>query len=192
MANYDTQGGFRVAVGVGGAAPIQYRFPVDSASATNMFVGDIVKAVAAGAVNPSAANDGEIVAGVVAALYDSNGVPIGSPGASVSTRYLPSSTAGYADVWLALPGVVFIGQAQTGQTPAATGIFASTNHVAGTGNTTTGRSKHELSMSDLNSGAQFLILGRVADPTNAYGEHVLLYVVFNESIFMGVGKAVGV
>lgn len=191
MANRDTPMGLRPAVGIS-KNHVEMLFPIDSSNGTNVFIGDVVVANAAGSVRPAAANDGTSVVGAVVALYDSNKIPLASWASSTSTRYLATSTAGYALVALGLPGAVFIGQVQTGQTPAATSIFATTDHVAGSGNTTTGVSGHELNFSDLNTGGQFLILGLVDEPNNSWAEHADIYVSFNESLFAGSGKATGV
>lgn len=166
-------------------------FPVDSGNGANMFIGDVVSAVAAGAVNVASANDGSIVVGTVVELFDSSKRPVDAWFGGVSTKYLPASTAGYALVALALPGRRFIAQSDTILTSAA--IFASTNHVAGSGSTLTGESGHTMNGGDLNTGAQLLILGQVNDPTNDITlANAHWYVSFNESIFMGVGKSVGV
>lgn len=191
MANRDTPVGFRPAANVGKSHIYQF-FPIDASNGTAVYVGDVVTMNAAGSVRPAAADDGTSVAGVVVALYDSNKIPVGEWASSTSTRYLGASTAGYALVALAISGAIFVAQGQTGQTPAATSIGASTDHVAGAGNTTTGRSGHELNFSDLNTGGQFLIIGLVDEPNNSWAENADVYVVFNESIFMGSGKAVGV
>lgn len=166
-------------------------FPVDSSSGTNMFIGDVVKAVAAGAVNPSAAGDATIVVGTVVELFDSNKCPIGAWNSSISTKYLASSTAGYALIALALPGRLYIAQSDTILTAAA--IMASTDHVAGTGSTTTGQSGHTINGGDLNSGGQAFIIGPVNDPTNDITlANAKWYVMFNEGMFMGTGKTTGV
>lgn len=167
-------------------------FIVDAASGTAMFRGDIVSAVAAGAVNPAAADDGNIVVGTVLELFDTNMIPVGRWGSLVSTKYLTASTAGFALVALALPGRVFTCQTDTILTAAA--IFASSNHVAGAGSTTTGESNHTLSGTSLNTGAQvFIAPNAVNDPTNDITlAGAKWQVIFNEGIFMGTGKATGV
>lgn len=190
MPNIDNTG-FRPARNFGNVTEVV--FPVDSGNGTAVYVGDVVTANAAGSVRPAAADAGASVAGVVTALYDSNMISIGHPNSSVSTKYLPASTAGYAKVALAHPNTVFIAQGQSGQTPASSCIFATTDHVAGSGSTTTAKSGHELNMSDLNTGAQCLILGKVEAPGNDWDSaNVDLYVVFHESIFGIVDKSVGV
>ena len=190
MANRDNTG-FRPARSTG-APHVILRYPIDSSNGTNVFVGDVVTANAAGSVRPAAAGDATSVAGIVVALYDNNSIPVGAPASLTANKYLGSSTAGYADVALALPGVIFIAQGQSGQTYAASAVNATTDHVAGTGVTSTATSGHELDLSDLNTGGQFIILGIVNEPNNSAGINTDLYVMFNESIFAGTGKAVGV
>ena len=191
MANVDNTG-FRPALNLIGNRIVERTFPVDSSSSTAMYVGDVVMANGAGSVRPATADIGTSAVGVCTAVYDSNMVPCGHPISSVSTKYLTGSVAGYASVALALPGSVFIAQGQTGQTPTAADIWATTDHVQGSGSTTTAKSGHELNCSDLNTGAQFLILDKVDEPNNAWGANVDLYVVFNESIFGPVDNSVGV
>ncbi len=166
-------------------------FIVDASSGTAMFRGDIVSAVAAGAVNPAVADDGTIVVGTVLELFDTNGIPVGRWGSLVSTKYLPASTAGFALVALAVPGRVFTASSDTILTNAA--VFASSNHVAGAGNTTTGESNHTINGTSLNTGAQVFYVQAVNDPTNDITlANAKWAVIFNEGIFMGTGKATGV
>lgn len=188
MANRDNPMGFRPALNMGTHHAFQI-FPVDASSTPATYVGDVMDLVAAGAVNPAAADAGVSVAGVCIAVYDTNGIPCGAPNSAVATKYLPASTAGYALVALALPGAVFICQTQTGATSAAADIGITSDHVAGTGDTVTARSRHELTHSG--GGLQFRIVGLVNDPSNAWGEHSDVYVVFNESAF-GVSAAASV
>lgn len=166
-------------------------FIVDVASGTSMFRGDLVSAVAAGAVNPAAAGDANIVMGTVLELYDTNMIPVGRWGSLVSTKYLPASTAGYALVAIAIPGRIFTCQTNTILTAAA--IMASTDHVATAGSTTTGESNHVINGGDLNTGGQVFIIGSVNDPTNDITLASAHWIVmFNEGMLMGTGKAVGV
>jgi len=190
MANNQNTG-FRPAYDLVGNRLVRHRFPVDVANGTAVFVGDIVANNAAGSVRPAAADAGVTAVGVCVALSDSNGVSIGSPGSSVSTKYLPASTAGYADVVLALPGAVFV--APAGATAfAAADIFCSADHVATAGSTTTARSGHVLNGSSKNTEAQFQILGKVESPDNEWGTYVDLYVRFMESVFGQVNPTTGV
>ncbi len=157
----------------------------------NMFVGDVVIIDATGGVKVSTGGTNpEYTIGVVVALYDSNGIPVGAPGSSVSTKYLPVSTAGKALVALAKPGKRFIGQCAG--TLAAADVFSTADISNTAGDTTTARSKHELLGSALNTEGQCLILGKVEEPGNEWGTDTDVYFSFNESIFGPQGKAVGV
>lgn len=189
MPNVDRPIGFRPAVGVGNQHLV-IRFPVDSSNSTNLFVGDVVDHDGTGAI-PAAAGAAKSVLGAAVAVYDSDGNPIGSPNSSGSTKYLPASTAGFVDVALGLPGAIFVAQSSTASTaPAQADIGATMDHIDGTGDITTARSRHELDFGEttaVNTGAQFLFLGKVDDPGNSYGQHVDCYVQFNESRLKDVG-----
>lgn len=188
MANRDNVMGFRPAQGIGSQHICKF-FPVDVANGTNFFVGDVADIDPNGGVIPAAADAGVSAAGVVVALYDTNMVPVGAPNSAVSTKYLPSSTRGYALVALAIPGAVFIAQTATAATAyTEDDIGATADHVAGTGSTTTARSGHELTTL---GGLQFRVLGLVDSPDNSFGQHADIYVVFNESAF-GVSAAASV
>lgn len=166
-------------------------FPVDAANGSAIYRGDLVKMVAAGAVNASSAGDANIIVGSVLEILDSNKRPVGSWYSSVSTKYLPASTAGYVLVALALPGRLFI--AETGTIITSAAIGASTDHVVGSGSTTTGESGGYINAGDLNTGGQVFIIGPVDDPLNDITlASAHWYVMFNESIFMGTGKSTGV
>jgi len=182
MANRDTPIGFRPAHGVG-VQHVYSMMTVDSGNGTNLFVGDVTDFDGTG-TGPAAADAGVSVNGVVVGLFDSAGNPVGHPNSTVSTKYLPLSTAGLALIALAIPGAQFIAQGQSSQSTAASNVGATTDHVAGTGDTTTARSRHELNISDLNTGAQFRIVNKVNAPNNDWDEdNTDLYVTFNESAF---------
>jgi len=185
MANRDTPIGFRPAKGIG--VTHQYaEFIVTTGNATNIFVGDIID-LDGTSVAPAAADAGVSVVGVCTQIKDSNGVSAGHPNSSLSTKYLPLSTAGIIVVALAIPGAVFIGQTLTGATPTAADVGLTSDHTAGTGDTTTALSRHEITHSG--GGVQLRIIGIVDDPYNSWGEHVDLYVVFNETALSGAGSA---
>ena len=181
---------------------VEYRlYSIAVGNATNVFVGDAVTALADGSIAPAAGGDATIVLGTVVELFDNttiqgaptgaNGVPIGMWASSVSSKYLPLSTAGWAMIAIAKPGAMFIAQTNTILTRAA--INATTDLVAGAGNTTTAQSGHVLNGADLNTGGQMLILGPVVQPNNDITlAGAIWYVQFNESLNMGVGKATGV
>lgn len=187
MANVSEKGFFPIDLFPGG----QLQFIVDSGNGTNLFVGDLVSMVAAGAANKGSAGDANIVLGSIIELFDSNKVPVGHWNSSVSTKYLPASTAGFVTVAVALPGRRFRVQTDTVLTVAAIG--ASTDHVAGTGSTTTSRSGHTINGNDLNSGGQVFIVDYVNVPNNDITlANAKWIVIFNEGYFMGTGKATGV
>lgn len=181
---------------------IEYQIRSISASnGTAVFVGDCVSAINDGSCAPSAAADNAIVLGTVCELFDNTtnlgvpsftpGVPIGAWASSVSSKYLPASTAGWAVIALAKPGAKFIAQTNTILTASA--INTSTALVAGAGNTTTAQSGHIINGNDLNSGNQFIILGPVVVPNNDITlAGAIWYVQFNESLNYGVGRSTGV
>lgn len=177
MANVDRPNGFIPCGRLDGSKIPVRRFPIYASQADGVFVGDVMKALATGNVEAANAADDEAVIGVCVGIQDTNGVAIGSPNSSVSTKYLPASTGGYALIALALPDSVF--RAQSNASLAATDVFGSVDHVATAGNTTTGRSQHELD-STIASANQFKIIGKVEEPGNDWGSYVEVYVVPGE------------
>lgn len=168
MANVDRLRGFwPIRHLTGGEIRTNTYFVTTSAA---IFKGDAVSAINTGCVSASTANDGYLVCGVAAEYV---------PAATSATAYTPIQV--YDD-----PNIIFGIQADSGSTPAVTDIFATANHVATTGDTTTGLSKHELDSSDIGTGLQLRILGKTSDPDNAWGEHVDLEVIFNEHLYRGV------
>jgi len=131
-----------------------------------IYKGDLLVATAAGTVEPAAAGAGLSVVGVAAAYVDDSG---GAGGKTVPV---------YDD-----PYIVFSVQADSGTSVAASDVFATADHVAGAGNPTTKISGHELDSSDIGTGAQLKILGKVDRPDNAWGEHVDLAVLINEHLY---------
>lgn len=179
--------------GVAGNHIVVMRFPVSSDNSTNVFVGDIMRNAAAGYVYPAAADAGVTVIGVCVGVYDSNGIACGSPGSSTSTKYLAGSTAGYADIALALPDAIFVAPFGATYTPTSADIFGSIDHVATAGSTTTARSGHVLGgAGGINTEAQMRILGLVTDPGNSWGDYCDVYVSFLESMWGQVNPTVGV
>lgn len=181
MPNRDNPTGIRPFV-----KSVPIRFPVAASNGTAIFIGDNISALASGYVTPSVAGDAGIVLGGCVAIYDSNEIPCGSEKSSVTTNYLPASTAGYVDVELALSGRWFITQGSSGTAVNEADRFATADHIAGAGDTTLGKSGHELNSGNLGTAtAQYKIIGKLSDPDNAWGEHVDLIVVYNESFFIG-------
>ncbi len=180
----------------------EYRlYPIGVANATNVFVGDVVSAINTGTVAPAAAADGVILMGTVVELFDNQSSipgqnapnPIGLWSSTVSTKYLPASTAGYAMIAVAKPGMKFVCQTATILTQAD--VNTTTALVAGAGNTTTAVSAHTINGNDLNTGVDFIILG----PYSALGAMnditlagALWLVEFNRSLNFGTGKSTGV
>lgn len=186
MANQNAVRGFSpIGLLQGGAIPVR-QFGVDSSNGTAIYVGDLVSAENDGKIAVSSADDGVIVLGSVVGIYDSLGNPIDSPNSTTSTPYLAASTAGYVDVALMVPGALF--QVESASA-AVTDVFASANHVAGTGSTVTGVSGHYLD-SATTGAANFIILDKVNEPNNAWGANVDLVVTTAESFFMAAGAGV--
>lgn len=147
-------------------------------------VGDVVEVNNAGTidVDDDPTSNPQQILGVVVALYDSDGNPISSGNSSIATKYIPASVAGYADVALAVANAIF--QAQTDGTVAEIDRFSSAD-TAYTGlSTVTGRSKSEISNTAQTGAANWLIIDKVDDPGNAWGEFVNLLVVPCESFFV--------
>ncbi|MBU1308231.1 MAG: hypothetical protein KKE30_01700 [Gammaproteobacteria bacterium] len=190
MANRDTPCGFRPAHGVG--SPHQYKlFRVDATgNATyNVGIGSLMDLDGYG-VNCTTAGPDVSAAGVCVAVYDSNMIPCGHPSSAVSTKYLSAATDGYALVALATPGAVFIGQTSTGVALTENDVGLATDNIGDGTNavsTTTGRATDELNSTT--GQGQLRIIGKVERPDNAWGEHVDVYFVFNESAFGGNSAA---
>lgn len=164
MANVDNPRGFWP-VGHLCGAPITTREFVVTTGKT-CYQGDLLKVVAAGTVEPAAANDGIIVIGV-AAEYVSDAASAGGKKIRV-----------YAD-----PYILFGVQTDTGTATTSAGVFATANHEAGSGSSTTKQSGHELDASDIGTGGQLQILGLVDEPNNAWGEHSDVVVRIAEHLF---------
>lgn len=194
------------------AQSAEYRlYQVTSSSGTAMFRGDCVTVVTGssatvpGSVTPSSAGDNAKVVGTVVSLYDNQAVagqqglvPIGLWASTVTTKYLPASTAGYALVAVGKPGAKFVAQTNTIMNVGA--INKSTALVASAGNTTTSVSGHKINGNDLNSGNQFIILGPWNQLYNIAGTTLnditvagaLWVVQFNEAQSGQTGSTTGV
>jgi len=173
--------GFRPYTGVG-ATHIYLKFVVTTALGTNTFVGDVMD-LDGTSITPAAADAGVSVIGVCTQLFDTNGVSIGHPNSAVTTKYLPASTAGIIEVCLATPGALFICQDDASATLTAADVGITFDHVAGTGDTTTSVSRHEMNATA--GGLQLRLLGLVDEPNNAWGVNADIIVVFNESAVGG-------
>lgn len=149
-------------------------YPINTANATATYVGDVVKIITGssasvpGSVAPATATDYSNLVGSVVSLFDAGGTnpvigqnapnPVGMWSSSVSTKYLPASTQGYALVAVAKPGVRFVARSNTIINNGFIG--KSTALVATAGNTTTAVSGHVFNGADGNgSFPAFLVLG---------------------------------
>lgn len=177
----------------------EYRlYPIAAGNGTNVFVGDVVSAITGGTVAPAAAADTTILLGTVVELFDNQSppVPVGMWASTASTKYLPASTAGWALIAVAKPGMKFICQSNTIITAAAINK-SSALYVLTAGNTTTGVSGMKINGGDLNTGAAFIVLGpwnQLANPAlnDITLAGALWCVEFSFSLNLGTGKATGV
>ena len=192
MANRDAPMGF-TPVGMldGGLIPVR-RYPLLS-SHIRVGVGDLVEIVNTGVVDgkDDPTSNPEEMLGSIVGIYDSTFNPIGSGNSTVGTKYIPASTGGYVDIALAVGNAVF--QVQTSGTLAATDLFASADTDTVTScDTTTGVSKMELAGVASTGAANWLIIDKVDNPSNAWGEFVELLVIPCESYFVGTTAQVRV
>lgn len=162
MANTDFPHGLEPAYHLLGGAIRTLDFTLTTGE--TVYKGDLIKGVAGGTVQASAAGDGTIVVGVAAAHVDDSG--------SAGGKTVPV----YTD-----PFIVYAIQADGSN--VAADVFATADHVAGAGSSTTGISGHELDSSDTGTGAQLKIIGKVDRPDNAWGTNVDLLVLINEHAF---------
>jgi hypothetical protein len=164
MANIDNPRGFFPVRHLTGGEIRQTSYTL-TASQT-VYQGDLLKVVAAGTVQASAADDGVIVVGV-AAEY------------KVAAASGITKVSVYDD-----PYIVFGVQSDTGTDVELTDVFATANHVAGSGSATTKMSGHELDSDDIGTGAQLKIIGKEDVPGNDWGDaHVDLHVLINEHLY---------
>lgn len=178
MANVDNPKGFRPARHLTGGVIRESDYPIASAYDTNIFKGDLVKLVGGGGIEVAAA--GNRVIGVFAGVSYTD-----AQGEVQFRKNWPADTVAadaVAVVWDD-PYIVFEGQQVTGGSAAATDVGGLADHVAGAGSALTGISGHEVSGTIATSTATFRILGKVASPDNAYGEHVdLLLQIFEHEL----------
>jgi hypothetical protein len=171
MANTDTLRGLYPLYHLNGGEIRTNSYVVTTSAA--IYKGDLVSMINTGCVSASSADDGIIVVGVAA-------------------EYIPAAVSATAGTLIQVyddPKIVFGVQADSGTSVAAADVWATANHVATTGSATTGLSAHELDSSDIGTGLQFRIIGKVESPDNAWGEHVELRVIFNEHAYKGAGTA---
>lgn len=135
-----------------------------------IYKGDLLKVVAGGTVEPSAANDGVIVIGVAAEYVDDS--------ASAGSKTVLVYDDPYTIFGIQMDDAGAI-------TSSAVDIFATANHLAGSGSTTTHLSGFELDESDIGTGGQLQILGlcNTRDANNAWGDHADVLVRIAEHLF---------
>lgn len=169
MANADSPKGFRP-LEEGPTFPVS----VDASNATTIGKGDPLEMEADGGYGRAEAGDAAVVKYIAWGFKDSDGNSI---------TYLPASTAGTVNAIPITPGRKFVIQSNTGTTVAATAVNATADFVAGNASTTSGVSTYELDASDIGTGTQLRILGKLETAEdNAWGEaHVDLIVEFSET-----------
>ncbi len=175
MGATDKKYGFVAVQHQGGGSLRTREYEVDVLNVTAIFPGDVVSVEADGMIAAASANDGPICVGVVMSCMDSNRIPC-TPG------YLLTLTAGFVLVYDD-PNTIFRVQEDGAGTAIAdvTGRFATVNHVAGAGDTLTGRSGHTIDSDDVGTGAQFEIVGLYEAPGNAWADaYTEVLVMFNE------------
>lgn len=150
----------------GGVVPTPNEYIVTTGQI--IYRGDLVSAVAAGTVQAAAVGDATIVIGVAAENVDDS-----------------ASAGGKKILVYDHPYTVFAVRADSGGavSVAATAVFATADHVAGAGNTTTKWSGHELDASNIGTGNQLRILGKVDRVDNDWGLNVLLEVLIAEHAY---------
>ena len=136
-----------------------------------VYKGDVVKKDATGTVLAASAASAQEAIGV-AAHYMTDSLSAGGKEVAV-----------YDD-----PNIVYAIQQQSGGSIAAADVHSSADHVAGAGS---GKlSGHELNLTLVQgAGAQFLVLGLYDEPENAYGEHAVVEVIFNQHALKGAGSS---
>ena len=182
MANADTPKGFWPLRHLTGGTIRTSEQTIASGYATSIFRGDIVKLVAGGGIEVSAAGARSI--GVF------NGVEYTDAQGEVQfSKHWPASTVAtnikasvYSD-----PNITF-GVQSAGSTVAAD-VGNLGDHVATAGNTRTGQSANELNGTTSTAYAGFRGLGKIETPDNAYGTNVNLEVQLVEHEFMPGNEA---
>jgi hypothetical protein len=181
MANRDTPRGFWPIRSASGGEIRTDEFLIDSNTATVLYKGDLLIAEANGNIEAATADDGVLVLGVFAGCSYTD-----ADGEIHYSDMMPATKTNFTNmkgfVWNARD-YYFGVQADSGTAPAATDVFATANHVKGAGDSVRKISGHELDSSDIGTGLQLRIMGKVDRPDNDWGEHVDLIVLINENIY---------
>ena len=181
MANTDNPTGFtpigHLLNGDNYGVPRKYR--INSSTGTVLYKGDVVKWETTGNVEISAADDGAAVLGVFDGCEYLN-----ADRELVRSPVMPADKTGLTNMFGYVyddPFIIYAVQLDTGTTPTEAGsVLKTANHVAGSGDSNTKLSGHELDASDIGTGSQFTILGLVETPDNSWGEHAKVRGIFNE------------
>lgn len=182
MANVDSPFGFQPTRHLAGGVirANWYKSAVADGSTTTIFYGDPVT-WSSGRIARAAA--GDTILGIFAGCqYDDSAS--GAPATSFKNYYDGKSTSSNVDFLVYDdPMLVFKVQCTTGQTPAVTdrGEYADMITYAA-GNTTTGKSIIELGALSATI-ATFRLIDIVHEPSNAWGEHVVVEVAVKEHVY---------
>lgn len=171
MANVNAPFGFACRGNLMGNSPqATYECFIPSTDNVAVFMGDAVKtalgtSTATGEMTVSQCANNEVIFGIVSGFNPIKGVAIGSE--NLNRVYRPAATAMYVEV-IADPDNIY--EIQANGTVTA-GMLGQYGNIAATptGNTTTGMSGMTFdigSATNTKAGAQFLIIGTVADPSN--------------------------
>lgn len=174
MANIDQANGFTLSDSVVSEESVGLQsYSVDASNTPSIFKKDPVMQEADGYYAQATDGIGIAMAGVAVGFLDANGLAL---------SYLPASTAGTI---LSVPvkGHIFEVQASTGVALTVACVGATADFVRTAGSTVSGISKYELDSSNVGTGQQMRILGKVERPGNEWGEHVKLRVMFVENLY---------
>ena len=169
MANTDTPRGFWPLRHLTGGTIRSNTYAIATTYGTDIFRRDVVKVVAVGGIDLAAA--GNRFVGVFAGVKY-----VDASGNQKYSEYWPASTAGTSIEATVYDDPYTVFGAQSAGSTVEADIGNLTDHVAGSGSTTTGHSAHELNGSSGTGSAAFRILGKIDMPDNAYGTNVLLEV----------------
>ena len=176
MANVDAAFGMRPVRHLSGGQIRANEYKIASGTSSNIFTGDCVKLLSTGYIDVAAA--GNRLLGVFAgAQYTA------SDGEVKFVRYFPTGTAtqGSGDVTAYIyddPNIVYAVQSAGSADFADIGNLA--DIVVGSGDTTTGQSKVEVSGTTGTGTANLRILRKYDDPKNSYGTNGVLEVTIHE------------
>jgi hypothetical protein len=182
MANDDAARGLWPIRNRAGGVVRSNEYAIASAYAANIFTGDVVKLVAAGTIEVSAAGARSV--GVFAGVEYTD-----ASGNVVFKSYWPSGTVA-TDIKAIVyddPNTIF-GIQSAGSTVAAD-VGNLGDHVAGAGSTSTGLSGFELNGTTGTAYAGFRVLGKVNTPDNDWGTNVNLEVQLVEHEYMPGNEA---